>query len=139
MRFLLFMNPKFALAPVSTCSQPSVAQTDVNGNWTGCDWETEFGPLKLNLKGIRSRQAMLAASATRGQEAEQWRDAAKWLQALEDDARKASEFWQLACLAESNGEMDQAVRLRSAGDAIEEKYPRHPASRGAITHTGKMP
>ncbi|WP_149496517.1 hypothetical protein [Roseiconus lacunae] len=105
------------------------ASTNDMQPWTGCDWETEFGPLKLNLQGIRSCQALLAASATRGEEAQQWRDAAKWLQKLEADARQASELRLMADQAERAGRSGDVASLRNAAASIEQRYlgrNRHP-------------
>ncbi|MCC9602174.1 hypothetical protein LOC67_16575 [Stieleria sp. JC731] len=117
-------------SPVSAALAPTNQFPTGVEMWTGCDWETEFGPLKLNLQGVRSRQAMLAASATRGQEAEQWKNAAIWLKDLEEDARRATELWHQATQAELDGRLDQALKLRCAAEAIERKYPRNEVPRG---------
>ncbi|TWU62768.1 hypothetical protein [Crateriforma conspicua] len=93
--------------------------------WTGCDWATEFGPLKLNLQCIRSRQARTVASATRGLEAEQWLAAAKWLEKVESDAIRATELRRQADHADGKGDAGEAFRLRRAADEIEAEHRPH--------------
>ena len=88
--------------------------------WTGCDWDTEFGPNRINLRGLSSRQARLAAQATRGDESTQWREVIHYLDAVEQDARLAAElasdavdFWSLGNTAEASRRLEQAIALES--------------------------
>ncbi len=74
--------------------------------WVGCDWDTEFGDRKQNLRGLRSRQAKLAAQATRGAESIRWWEACRFLERIEQDARAAASLaakavaqWQRGDLA----------------------------------------
>lgn len=43
----------------------------------------------LDLSGLKARQARLLASATTGAESRDWEQAARWLEQVEDDARRA--------------------------------------------------
>jgi hypothetical protein len=88
--------------------------------WTGCDWETEFGPGRINLRGLTSRQARLAAQATRGEESTQWREVCHYLDAVERDARLAAElasaavdFWSLGNTAEASCRLEEAIALEA--------------------------
>jgi|GEM_PF-343214 len=72
---------------------------DVNGacetakdQWQTCDWHTEFGPLKLNLNGLRSVHLERLGHATSGQESRAWRMAATWVREIEAAAAKAQEL-----------------------------------------------
>ncbi len=62
--------------------------------WIGCNWPTCFGPRLLNLNGLFSRQAILLAEATAGNESSDWLDAAQWLETVEKDARSAMQLAQ---------------------------------------------
>lgn len=80
---------------------------EARSGWLGCDWPTSFGKRNLELSGLRSRHALLAAKATRGDEAACWLEAAKWLETVENDAAEA------ASLA------DQALRSNEAAGSLE--------------------
>jgi hypothetical protein len=79
--------------------------------WTGCHWSTEFGVRQINLRDLRGRQAIVAAKATRGEEAECWRDAAAWLFEVEGDAAQAARLGDLAFQAAERGDCSTATRL----------------------------
>lgn len=88
--------------------------------WVGCDWDTEFGERKQNLRGLRSRQAKLAAQATRGAESIHWWDAYRFLARIEADAKTASSLattavalWQRGEFASGLERLDQAIELES--------------------------
>jgi hypothetical protein len=88
--------------------------------WTGCDWDTEFGPHKANLRGLCSRQARLAAQATRGEESARWREVCQFLEAVEQDARRATELvcgaigvWRLGNELEALRRLDDAIALEA--------------------------
>ena len=88
--------------------------------WVGCDWDTEFGESKQNLRGLRSRQAKLAAQATRGAESIRWWEACRFLERIERDARAAASLaktavaqWQRGDLATALSHLDKAIELES--------------------------
>ena len=88
--------------------------------WTGCDWDTDFGARRANLRGLSSRQARLAAEATRGTESEFWREASQYLDAIERDAATAASlaseavvFWQLGNSTEALERLEGAIALES--------------------------
>ncbi len=58
------------------------------GSWTGCDWITSYGPMKLNLRGLRSRQAHRISDYTSAEESVCWAEAARYLEQIERDAAK---------------------------------------------------
>ena len=80
--------------------------TRASSGWTGCNWQTAFGPRQLNLAGIRAYQAQVIAEATPGEESQAWADAARWLRVVEHDAK----------LAATHGK--QALQFASSGDAL---------------------
>ncbi len=89
--------------------------------WTGCDWDTEFGPQQLNLRGLTSRQAHLAAQATRGDESACWQEACQFLDKIERDAKAAAELaseavdcWRRGDKVDAGRRIKQAVALESA-------------------------
>ena len=88
--------------------------------WTGCDWDTEFGLRRANLRGLCSRQARLAAQATRGEESAYWREVCKYLDAVELDARTAAELaggaveiWDLGNTVEALRRLEDAIALEA--------------------------
>jgi hypothetical protein len=87
------------------------------GRWTGCDWTTAFGPLGLNLHGLKAEQAQLVANATSGREAAVWRDAVGWLRQVEIDACEAQTHANLAVEWARLGNFELA--LTHAGHAFE--------------------
>ena len=58
-------------------------------SWKGCDWTTSFGPLGLNLYGLKAKQTRLLAEATSGEESDAWAAASQWLEQVEQQAREA--------------------------------------------------
>ncbi|WP_146530257.1 hypothetical protein [Novipirellula artificiosorum] len=90
--------------------------------WTGCHWTTQFGSLGIDLSGLRSRQAMLAAKATRGAESHCWSEAAKWLASVEQDASLAAGLADLALRAARGDDLLAANRYLGEAIALEEKY-----------------
>ena len=90
--------------------------------WKGCDWPTKFGSRKLNLCGLSSRQARIAANATRCEEAECWRAATEWLAAVESDAATARRQVMRAAVAERRGDLTAAERWLVAAAEIESRY-----------------
>ena len=90
--------------------------------WRGCDWPTSFGPKQLNLCGIRSRQASLAAKATRGDEAACWSDAVAWLNTVERDAADAAELASRAFTEAERCSWTSAKDLVEKAEALEAKY-----------------
>lgn len=92
-------------------------------SWVGCCWETAFGSRKLNLCGLSSRQALLAARALRGEEAACWRDAAEWLRQVEDDAAHAKELAEQSWTQATANHFVKAYELLSESAILESKYP----------------
>lgn len=91
--------------------------------WTGCSWPTEFGSRQLNLAGLCSRQASLAAKATRGDEAACWREAAAWLAQMEMDAAEAAKRAELAVHAAAAGDLAKASQWFEQAARIAAPYP----------------
>ncbi len=92
-------------------------------SWVGCCWDTEFGSYRLNLRGLLSRQALVAARATRGEESQCWRQAAEWLALVESDARTAAEYASSALQSFESGELAVAIRLFDQASTLAAKYP----------------
>ena len=90
--------------------------------WVGCQWWTQFGSAGLNLAGLRSRQAALAAKATRGEESQCWCEAAIWLIQIERDAALAAELAQQAFRAAELGNNETARQLLNDAVELERKY-----------------
>lgn len=90
--------------------------------WTGCNWRTAFGPLRLNLMGMRSRQATLMAEATSGEESAAWSDAVDFLSRVENDSRLACNAARCAVVLAAKGEMLEAIAEADRAVALEAKY-----------------
>ena len=90
--------------------------------WRRCGRPTEFGPRSINLCGLRSRQAMLASKATRGEESKCWEDAARWLIDVERAAEMAAELACLAMHAANVGDVETAARLLDEAVVLETIY-----------------
>ena len=91
-------------------------------HWQGCDWPTRFGPKNLDLTGIRSRQAKLAAKATRGEEATCWATAVAWLSEVETDAAQAAELADRAFSEAEQYHWVAAHDLLQQAESLEAKY-----------------
>ena len=91
-------------------------------SWQGCVRPTEFGPRSINLCGLRSRQAILAFKATRGEESKCWEDAARWLIEVERAAETAAELACLAMNAANLGDFETAARLLDEAVVLETIY-----------------
>lgn len=92
------------------------------GRWVGCDWDIAFGTQRLQLKGMKSRQARLLANATAGNESLAWHEAANWLENVERDAQQAeSEAYCANELAKSGRLSDAEVHARKACE-LEQSY-----------------
>lgn len=90
--------------------------------WQGCDWPTQFGLRMLDLNGIRSRQAKLAAKATRGEESACWAAATAWLAEVEGDAKKAASLAEKALDEAKRRCWDSANDLMRQAESLESKY-----------------
>ena len=110
-----FMSHRSQPIPLPACSGSAAA-------WTHCQWPTAYGPLQLNLQGITSRQARIAARALSGHEAACWRDAAGWLERLEEDAYRAAELAELARRRWSQGDRAGALQAARTAVRIERQY-----------------
>jgi hypothetical protein len=91
-------------------------------SWTGCDWPIQFGKLGLNLNGLTSAQAALMAGATSGEESAEWRRAAKWLAAVEQDAVRAERLARSAVDFAARRCPREAVEAIENACQIEAKY-----------------
>ena len=92
--------------------------------WVGCDWDTDFGPRRLNLRGLTSRQARLLANAMAGEESQTWHDASRWLTQVEADARIAETAARSAIAHALNNDWCDAERDAMKAIKIESSYPR---------------
>ena len=90
--------------------------------WTGCNWRTDLGPLRLNLMGIHSRQARLIAEATSGEESVAWEEATKFLSQVEVDSRAASKAAENAIRLIAEGKLAEAIADAERAIALEAKY-----------------
>ncbi len=98
----------------------SAALRIAHSGWIGCDWDTEFGPERANLRGLSSRQARLAAEATRGSESQFWREAQQYLDQIERDrgaaanyASEAVDFWRLGNKVAAMERLESAINLEA--------------------------
>jgi len=98
---------------------------DGEGRWCGCDWDTTFGSLRLNLQSVLARQAEIAAKATAGEESNCWREAATWLRTVERDAALAEREAALAVKAAIANCLVDAQQHIAIACAIEARYPEH--------------
>ena len=92
------------------------------GQWTGCDWPTNFGHSGLDLNGMTSHQAVLMSRATAGAEAADWREAVGWLSLVEADAETAEEAARWAVQHACRGDMASALREAQAAVQLEARY-----------------
>ena len=109
-----------AIAPKELAEALQAAQA----GWSGCDWETEFGTTRVNLRGLRSHQARLAAQATRGAEASCWQEACRYLETVERDASRAAELARCCIEKWMLGDIEAARRLLDEAIALEARYRR---------------
>lgn len=90
--------------------------------WQGCDWHTQFGALKVDLRRLRSQQTRLLSDATSGEEAHVWEQATGWLRQIEHDAQTAETAAGDAVQAVQKLDFDWAEeRIREAVN-LEAKY-----------------
>jgi len=106
-------------SPIEEIAQALAA---ASGKWTGCDWPTQFGRSHLDLRGLRSSQAILMAQATGGSEAADWRDAVTWLRRVEEDARQAESEAQTAARLARNGKFRDALQYADRACLLESRY-----------------
>jgi hypothetical protein len=105
---------------MNTVELMNEALRDAQAAWVGCDWDTVFGRRRANLKGLRSRQARLAAQATRGTESAFWHEVYRFLDMVEKDAQQAGEIaaeavahWCRGDLTAALSKLDDAIALES--------------------------
>lgn len=96
--------------------------TVASERWKGCDWSTQFGPLRLDLRGLRSGQAHLLAEATSGQESECWESAARWLRQVERDSQDAKSAAKAAMQHLERHDFTIAMRCIHLAVSLESKY-----------------
>lgn len=114
-------------APLSTASATVIqAYTHACGRWHGCCWPTAFGSRRLNLDGISANQARVMADALAGSEADEWRQASRWLLTIEQDAQEAEKLAAEALRLWSQGRHAEARNLARRILAVESAH--HPNS-----------
>lgn len=91
-------------------------------SWSGCDWNTDYGSGGINLRGLSSRQASLAAKATRGEESDNWRSACEYLHLVERDAHQAAGLASDAVEAWRLGDSRAAMALLEEAISLEARY-----------------
>jgi hypothetical protein len=125
-----------------TMSSDTIRQAFLKGSgrWTGCDWPTRFGALGLNLCRLTAWQAALMARATAGAEADDWWGAARWLAAVEADARQAEEAARRAAHLAGAGRLAEATEQAQTACELEGRYravvvwrPLHDAIREVVS------
>ena len=115
------MTTRLAIAG-SHLQDVTAAFASAKGKWTGCDWTSQFGQNHLNLKGLRSSQALLMERATAGSEAADWRDATEWLTRVERDAREAESEALVATRLAASGGLREAFARAKRACALEARY-----------------
>lgn len=95
-------------------------------HWIGCDWPTEFGPLRLNLQSITANQAALMVRATGRRESLEWREAAAFLAQIEADAKAARRAAALARDHAAAGQFHAALAHAERACEIERRYHAQP-------------
>lgn len=90
--------------------------------WWGCNWRTQYGPRKLNLIDVRSRQARLIADATSGGESSAWDAASTYLRNVEMDAAAAEVAAAEAVSLVRRGLWESALAFSDSAVALETKY-----------------
>jgi hypothetical protein len=96
------------------------------GQWTGCDWPTDFGLGHLNLEGLKASQALLLARATAGKEAADWRAAYRWLTTIEQEARQAELEAGGAFALAPSGQLREALHHARKAYVLEVQYHSQP-------------
>ncbi len=102
----------------------SDAYESAKDQWQTCDWQTEFGPLKLNLNGLRSVHLERLAHATSGQESRAWRMAATWVREIEAAAAKSQQLAMEARDAFLQQNLCEAIKLIEQACELERRW--HP-------------
>ena len=100
-----------------TTRQVTTAYLAAEQSWQGSDWRTSFGPLQLDLCGLKARQTHLLAEATSGAESEAWAAATRWLDQVERHAREARSA--AASAIELCGKQQWAAALTRISEACE--------------------
>ncbi len=114
---------------VEPSNEPNKIEADLRemlaatvGRWTGCDWITSYGPKKLNLQGLQSRQAYRISDYTSAEESVCWAEAAGYLEQIEQDAAKAEMLAKRAVRLLFDGRDAEALEAIDLAVAIEAKY-----------------
>ena len=124
---VLCMPVVFAVIPAKMSSQSVQLAFESSVNrWVGCDWATEFGILKLNLRNLRSSQLDRLAKATSGTESLEWRKAATWARKVEDDARRTLELARQARDAFLQHDLSSSIEFAERADQLELAWHEEP-------------
>ena len=95
------------------------AYEEAAGAWTGCDWPTRFGKGGLDLDGWSTAEAQAAAEERRGTAEEpDWRAAARWLEQVEQFARRAEEEASQAVIDAGTGAWRSALEHAQRARAL---------------------
>lgn len=94
--------------------------------WVCCDWATEFGILKLNLRNLRSSQLDRLAKATSGIESLEWRKAATWARKVEDDARRTQNLARQARDAFLQQDLSSSIKFAERAVQLEQAWHEEP-------------
>jgi hypothetical protein len=92
------------------------------GRWVGCNWQTSFGPRKLNLKDMRPHQTRMLADATAGDESTAWNEATVFLDNVGRDARAAQQAADDAMTHIRRGRCEEALAEMQQAVLLEAKY-----------------
>jgi hypothetical protein len=92
------------------------------GQWTGCDWRTDFGSAHLDLAELKASQVLLLARATSGKEASDWQAAALWLTRIEQAAQEAETEAGIAFALAATGQFREAHLHAQQACSIEACY-----------------
>ena len=118
------------------------AYESAKDQWQTCDWQTEFGPLKLNLNGLCSVHLERLGRATSGQESRAWRMAAIWVREIEAASAKAQELAMQARDAFLRQNLCEAIKLIEQACELERRWHPEPVWRRleqAIRHEISLP
>jgi hypothetical protein len=108
-----------AALPETGLAEIARAYTEGTGMWTGCDWPTHFGKAGLDLNGRTVAEAEARRRTTTGDEAENWRLAARWLWLIELHAAQAETHAQLAVQTAGAGDLGKALDHANRAWALE--------------------
>jgi hypothetical protein len=120
------MNTVRNLSRVQLLEEITATYRQGAGQWTGCDWQTDFGADHLDLAQLKASQVLLLARATAGKEAADWQLASQWLTRIEKEAQQAETEAGIALALASTGQFREALFHAQQACAIETRYHSQP-------------